>query len=136
MSHLIIRRLLETRLSAWAKTKPLQVAYQNVKFTPPASGIYLRAFTIPAVTDSTDLPGKNRQYIGLFQVSIVIPADAGTGTGEQLIGELATLFPLFDTLSQGDLKVKIMTPIDQGPELQGDTDYTVPTSFRYRADTG
>jgi len=136
MSHLIIRRLLETRLSVWAKAKPLAVAYQNVKFTPPASGIYLRAFTMPAVTDSTDLPGKNRQYIGLFQVSIVIPADSGTGAGEQLVGELASLFPLFDTLTQGNLKVRIMTPIDQGPEIQGDTDYTVPTSFRYRADTG
>lgn len=136
MSHLIIRRLLETRLSAWAKAKPIPVAYQNVKFTPPATGVYLRAFTIPAVTDSTDLPGKNRQYIGLFQVSIVIPADGGTGAGEQLVGELASLFPLFDTLTQGDLKVRIMTPIDQGPEIQGDTDYTVPTSFRYRADTG
>lgn len=136
MSHLIIRRLLETRIAAWANTKTLAVAYQNVSFTKPASGIYLRTFTIPAVTDSNDLTGRNRQYIGLFQVSIVIPADAGTGAGEELIGELATLFPLFDTLSQGDLKVKIMTPIDQGPELQGDTDYTVPTSFRYRADTG
>lgn len=136
MSHLMIRRLLETRLSVWAKGKALPVAYQNVKFTPPTSGIYLRAFTMPAVTDSTDLPGKNRQYIGLFQVSIVIPADGGTGLGEQLVGELAGLFPLFDTLTQGGFKVKVMTPVDQGPEIQGDTDYTVPTSFRYRADTG
>lgn len=136
MSHLIIRRLLESRLSVWAKTKGLPVAYQNAPFTPPTSGLYLRAFALPAVTDSTDLAGHNRQFIGLFQVNIVIPAAAGTGAGEQLIGELATLFPLFDTLSQGDLKVKIMTPIDQGPEIQGDTDYTVPASFRYRADTG
>lgn len=136
MSHLIIRRLLESRLAVWAESKSLPVAYQNMSFTPPASGIYLRTFTLPAVTDSTDLPGKNRQYIGLFQVSIVVPADEGVGGGEELIGELASLFPLFETLTQDDLKVKIMTPVDQGPEIQGDTDYTVPTSFRYRADTG
>ena len=136
MSHLIIRQLLESRLAVWAESKSLPVAYQNMSFTPPASGIYLRTFTIPAATDSTDLPGKNRQYIGVFQVSIVIPADEGVGGGEELIGELAALVPLYDTLAQGDLKVKIMTPVDQGPEFQGDTDYIVPASFRYRADTG
>jgi len=136
MSHLIIRRLFETRLAAWAKDKNLPVAYQNAKFTTPATGIYLRAFTIPATTGSTDLPGKNRQFIGLFQVSIVIPSNTGTKAGEELIGDLAAQFPLFSTLTQGDITVKVMTPVEQGPEIQGDTNYTVPASFRYRSDTG
>ena len=56
MSHLTIRGLLQQRLAAWATTKGLPVAWQGVSFAPP-SGMYLRAFMLPAGTDSIDIEG-------------------------------------------------------------------------------
>lgn len=135
MSHRIIRSLYEQRLAAWAAARSLPVAWQNVAFTPPASGIYLRAFLLPADTDSLDLEGKHRLYTGVFQVSIVAPNGNGSGAAEQLAVDLDALYPNALRLTSGAFAVQIVSPCSQGPTIPGDTHSTVPVSFRYRADT-
>ncbi|AYN94430.1 hypothetical protein EAW52_10890 [Pseudomonas sp. LTJR-52] len=135
MSHRIIRSLMETRLAAWAKTKNLRVAYQNQNFTPDAGETYLATATLPALTDSETLDGTHREYTGIFQVSVVTPAGKGAGAGEALADELAALYPLNDRLSKGAFIVQIITPVAVARAIQGDTSFTVPCSFTYRADT-
>lgn len=133
MSQKLIRSLYEQRLATWAATKSLQVAWQNIKFTPPP-GAHLRAFLLPARTDSQDLAGTHRAYLGVFQVSIMAPHDLGPGAAETLADEIAALFPLNLRLTSS-LTVQIVTPCSQGPSIPGDTHYVVPMSFGYRADT-
>ncbi|WP_392889676.1 phage tail terminator-like protein [Pseudomonas migulae] len=137
MSHKIIRSLLEGRLKAWAaaRSPALRIAYQNVVFSPAASETYLRAFLLPAGTNSNDLAGAHRLYTGLFQITIVAPAGGGTGAAESLADELAALFPLYDRLTKTGFSVQVMTPVEPGPEQQGDTAFALPVSFQYRADT-
>jgi len=135
MSHRIIRSLLEARLAAWAKTKNLRVAYQNVSFDPGDAETYLTTATLPALTDSLTLAGDHREYTGIFQVSVVTPAGKGAGAGEALADELAALYPLNDRLSKGAFIVQIITPMAVAREIQGDTDFTIPVSLTYRADT-
>ena len=137
MSHKIIRSLLESRLSAWAsaRTPPLRIAYQNVAFTPNNSETYLRAFLLPAGTDSNDLAGAHRLYTGLFQITIVTPAGNGPAGAETIADELAALYPLNDRLIRNGLTALIMTPVEPGPEQTEDTAFALPVSFQYRADT-
>ncbi|TWI52982.1 uncharacterized protein DUF4128 [Pseudomonas duriflava] len=135
MSHRIIRSLLEARLAAWAKTKSLRVAYQNQSFDPVDGETYLTTATLPALTDSLTLAGDHREYTGIFQVSVVTPAGKGAGAGEALADELSALYPLNDRLSKETFTVQLITPMAIAREIQGATDYTVPVSLTYRADT-
>lgn len=134
MSNRLIRQLYEQRLATWAAAKPISVAWQNVPFTAPA-GTYLRAFLLPADTDSLDLAGDHRAYTGVFQVSIVAPAAQGSAVAETLADEIAALFPNYLLLSSGAFGVQIVSPCSTGPAIQDDTRYTLPVWFRYRADT-
>jgi hypothetical protein len=126
---------METRLAAWAKTKNLRVAYQNQNFTPATGETYLTTAMLPALTDSLTLAGDHREYTGIFQVSVVTPAGKGAGAGEALADELAALYPLNDRMSKGAFIVQIITPMAVSREIQGDTDFTIPVSLTYRADT-
>ncbi|MCE0464902.1 DUF4128 domain-containing protein [Pseudomonas uvaldensis] len=137
MSHKIIRSLLEARLKAWAaaRTPALRIAYQNVPFTPNSGETYLRAFLLPAGTDSNDLAGAHRLYTGLFQITIVTPAGNGPAGAETIADELAVLYPLNYRLTRDGLTALVMTPVEPGPEQAEDTSFTLPVSFQYRADT-
>lgn len=137
MSHKIIRSLLETRLKTWAaaRTPALRIAYQNVAFTPNNGETYLRAFLIPAGTDSNDLAGAHRLYTGVFQITIVTSTGNGPSGAETIADELAILYPLNDRLVRNGLTALIMTPVEPGPELAEDTAFALPVSFQYRADT-
>ncbi|TKD32587.1 DUF4128 domain-containing protein [Azotobacter chroococcum] len=134
MSTKLIRSLYEQRLAAWASARSLSVAWQNVSFTPLASGIYLRAFLLPADTDSLDLEGAHRLYTGIFQVSIVAPNGKGSGAAEQLAADLDALYPNNLRLTSGAFAVQIVSPCSQGPAIPGETHMMLPVSFRYRAD--
>ncbi|MBV4552275.1 DUF4128 domain-containing protein [Pseudomonas sp. SWRI102] len=137
MSHKIIRALLESRLKAWAsaRTPTMRIAYQNVPFAPNSGETYLRAFLLPAGTDSNDLAGAHRLYTGLFQITIVTPTGNGPAGAETIADEIAALYPLNDRLIRNGLTALIMTPVEPGPEQTEDTAFALPVSFQYRADT-
>lgn len=133
-----IRQLLETRLNTWAaaRSPALSIAWQNVPFTPPA-GAYLRAFILPAETDSQTLDGGHREYTGLFQVSVCAPRDTGPGAAESIAEEIATLFPnsLILTIASPAFAVQMVSPMSIGRAIQEPDRYVIPIWARYRADT-
>lgn len=135
MSQKLIRAALESRLATWAAAHSpvLQVAWQNAPFTPPTS-TYLRAHLLPADTDSRDLKGDHRQYLGVFQVSICAPAGTGPAAVETIVAELETLFPVNLRLTSGAITVTTTSPVSAGPGMNEPGLYVVPTSFRYRSD--
>lgn len=135
MTQKLIRTALESRLATWAAAHSpvLQVAWQNAAFTPPAA-THLRAFLIPADTGSDDLKGDHRQYLGIFQVSIVVPDGAGPGEADTIISELDTLFPVNLRLTSGAITVLVTSPVSAGPGQNEPGLYVVPVSFAYRSD--
>jgi len=138
MSERIIRSLFEGRLKTWATARalPLQIAYEDVAFTPPADGAtYLRAFLLPANTTSEDLEGKHTAYRGVFQVSVVTKAGIGRGAAESVADEIAALFPNNQGLTKTTFTVYVRSPMATASPQQGDTTTTLPLSFTYRADT-
>jgi hypothetical protein len=135
LSTKLIRSLYEQRLAAWAAARSLQVAWQNVSFTPPSSGLYLRAFLLPATTDVLDLAGEYPIYRGVFQISIVAPSGQGSGAAEQLVEDVSAEFPADLLLTSGALSVMIVSSCSQGPAIQDSTSYMVPVSFTYEGRT-
>jgi hypothetical protein len=137
MSHAIIASIYEAKLIAWNAARPekLKVVFENTAHTPAAGETYLRAFTIPGDTTSNTLGGDHRLFTGLFQVSIIAPAGTGKTKTNPIAEELIDLFPLYARDTKGLVTVVTMSPVDPGPGISGDSTYTVPVSFLYRADT-
>lgn len=136
MSLKRIRAAYEGRLATWAaaRSPALTVAYENAPFTAPA-GVYLRAFVLPADTVSDDLAGVLTTYRGIFQVSVVAPINTGPGAALGIADELAALFVMNARLTVSGLTVQQSTPCSIAPALQDATNYIVPVSFQFRADT-
>lgn len=136
MSNKLCRKAIEARLAAWAAARvpALTVAWENIPFTPPTS-TYLRAFLLPATTTGIDLAGAGRTYRGVYQINVVAPLNAGPGAAEGIADELAALFPLNLRVAITGLTLQVVTPVTAAQGAQDATDYTVPVSFQYRADT-
>lgn len=137
MSHAIIASIYEAKLIAWNAPRPekLKIVFENTAYTPAEGETYLRAFTIPGDTASNTLGGDHRLYTGVFQVSVIAPAGTGKAKTNPIVDELDGLFPLYARDTKGAVTVITMSPVDPGPGITGDSTYTVPVSFLYRADT-
>ena len=138
MSNRKCRQAIEARLYSWAaaRSPALRVAFENSEFTPtgPAE-LFLRGFLLPAATGSDTLEGTHRRYTGVYQVSIHAPLNAGPGTAEGVLDELAALFPHNQLISVTGLTLQVISPVSAGPAAQQDDRYILPASFQYRADT-
>lgn len=130
-----IRAAFETRLAAWAasQTPPIPVAYENVGFTPP-TGRYARCHVMPSPTESETFNGEHRRYMGIFQVSLYMPAGAGSGASAALAASLDATFPMRQPMTQGGVKIFLLSPMSEGPAIQDADRYVVPVSCAYRAD--
>ena len=137
MSTQTIREALDGRLTTWATARvpALRVAHENVPFTPAGGETYLRASILPARTVSDDLEGDHRGYRGVFQISIVCPINVGAGAAGNIADEIAALFPVNLRLTREGMTVQVITPASVAPALPHESDFTVPVSFEYRADT-
>ena len=135
MSLSLVRSAFESRLAIWAaaRTPALPIVWENAKASPALP--YLRALLLPAPTTSETLDGLHRAYRGVFQVSVVAPIDGGPGVASGIADELAALFPMDLRLPSGVLTVQVTRPASAAPALQHESDYTVPVSLSYRADT-
>ncbi|MBC3336659.1 phage tail terminator-like protein [Pseudomonas [fluorescens] ATCC 17400] len=138
MSHAIIASIYEAKLIAWSKarTEPIKVVFENVKYEPADGETYLRAFMLPGETASSTLAGDHRAFIGVYQVSIVAPANSGKTKTNPLVVELTALFRLYARDTKSGFTVVAMSPVEQGPGITDAATYMVPLSFQYRADTG
>lgn len=134
MSQAIIRAAFETRLKTWAdaRSPAIPIAWENVPFTPP-SGRYLRAFLLPARTQSVLLEKTDREYKGIFQVSFCMPVGTGAGTFEGLLSSLDSAFA--QTFTQSGVRIFLVSPFSAAPAIQEPDRFTIPVSAEYRANT-
>lgn len=137
MSQKKCRAIYEARLATWAaaRSPALRVAYQNAPFTPATGETFLRVHQIPAATQSADLAGTLRTWLGLIQIDIMAPINAGSGAALGIADELGALFVHNARLSTTGLTVQQTAPVSVGPALQDEAHFQVPASFSYRADT-
>lgn len=138
MSHAIISSIYDAKLLAWSKVRaePIKVVFENIQYDPADGETYLRAFALPGDTASSTLAGDHRAFIGVYQISIVVPAGTGKTKTNPLVVELAGLFRLYARDTKSGVTVVTMSPVEQGPGITDAATYMVPVSFEYRADTG
>jgi len=131
-----IRAAFETRLAASGIVPATAIAWENRAFTPPAPTLpYLRAFLLPAPTTSLTLERTHRQYLGVYQVSVYLPANQAIGTGQALVDQIVALFPVAVPMVQDGLSVWCEEPMSQGSALQDAERLVIPLSAPYQAHT-
>ena len=135
MSDALIRAAFETRLAAWAAAQvpTIPIYYENITFTPPA-GRYARCFLMPAPAECETLNGEHRRRMGVFQVSLCMPIGVGPAAGTALAASLDPVFPMTLPMTQGGIKIFILSPMAIAPGIQESDRYVVPVSCTYRAD--
>lgn len=133
MSQQAITQLLETRLSEWAEAQGLQVAFDNIGFSPP-DGIYLQSHVMPATTTAIDLSRQAKVFRGVYQINIIAPAGTGKSAGGLIAEQLIQLFPENQEMSDGVLTCFINSVPSAFAGISSDTSYTIPVSMSYRAD--
>lgn len=133
MSRPDITGMLEARLGEWADAQALPVAYENISFDPPG-GVYLESHDMPAAPYAIDLSLRSKVFIGVYQVSVVIPAAQGRASGKAIASQIEALFAN-GTEMQGDgFSCYINGEPAQYAGITNDTTYTIPISMNYRAD--
>lgn len=133
MSQQAITQLLEARLSEWAEAQGLQVAFDNIGFSPP-DGIYLESHVMPATTTAIDLSRQAKVFRGVYQINVIAPAGTGKSAGGSIAEELIDLFPENQEMSDGKLTCFINSVPSAFAGISSDTSYTIPVSMSYRAD--
>jgi hypothetical protein len=127
-----IRTAFESRLATWAaaQSPALPIAYENRAFIPPANNRYLRAYIIPAPTNANTLEQTDRDYEGIFQVSIVQPLSAGTASANTIALALDGLYS--PTFLEGSMRVFVTSPMSIAPAIIEANAYVLPVSLFYR----
>lgn len=136
MSYSQVRKLLETRLAAWAAAQspqPLPVAYQNKSFTRP-EGAWIRCTIIHNPIQSLYLDRADRVYSGLMWINLFTTKGGGLGDTETIISSLQSQFPLNLKLADGSFVLRTLSPLNlQSSSGEEDRWVHSPLVLNYRA---
>lgn len=125
-------RCLTDHLDTFATAQSLSVAKPNIPFTPTPGTPYLKAWLLPASTDSNDIEGITEDHQGVFQVSCWYPQ----GAGPMAVTEAASLVAAHyrrQKLTHESLSLKIVKPPALSPLMEDDGWAHIAVSIRYRA---
>ena len=128
-----IHAALEAHLRAFAEPRQIRVARQGFAFAPPRDAAYLRVSFLPNATTSPwtafDDPS---QFQGIFQITVVAPANQGVLPFIALASDVADHFgrgvrvPSSAPILTIEERPSIAAPIQDASSMQ------IPVSVRYR----
>ncbi len=128
-----MRQALESRLAAWASANGAPpIAYENVAFTKPDTGLWLECHLIPNTTNSRGTTAVHQTYMGLFQVNVWSRKGSGLGDAQSMAEALSSAFPVIPKIGS----VSIDKPPHVGRPLLDDSGWValpILMSYRYEA---
>ena len=127
MTQRTLRKEIEDKVAAWAGTKNIKVAYENVTFVKPDT-TFVELYIIPATTVNPTVAAKRATYYGMIQFNIYCKSGEGTKKSEDLAQELIDLFPVVPKVGTVSIEQtgSIMNPLY-------DSQWRVlPVRIRYR----
>jgi hypothetical protein len=125
----LLRRLQDLTL-----TPPLPVAYPDVDFTPPHSGMWLEAQMFPAPTEAVDIAHDGfNNYTGFLQVTVVAPEAGGALPPLEVAAQIMRWFRRGTVMEDGAATVTIFKPPYASPTLQDRATTRTPVTIRYQA---
>lgn len=129
----IVRALL-ARLQALALTPALPVAYPDVEFKPPATGMWLEAAIFQAPTEAVSIPHDGwNSYTGFMQVTLVAPENTGQVQTAQVAAQIVNWFKRGTSMIDGATTVTIFKPPYASPTLEDRNTTRTPVTVRYQA---
>lgn len=134
MSNKIIRAAIEGRLKEWAAAQvpPIPVILENRGAKPAVGQRYMRGFLLPADTLNPSQGGQHKRYHGIYQVSIYLPENVGTGDSDDLAKAIEVLFACPTTIQKAGLNVHInQTPAIASSHPDGEGFYMTPVTIKY-----
>lgn len=136
MSHSRVRNLLATKTTEYATTKGLRVSYENYKLYPEADETYLETYTIPAPTITRTLNGDHKEFIGIYQIKIIVGSGVATSLSDEIVEELQLTFTVDSTYTDtSGFTVQVISPVSIAQGKVQDGKWVIPCSLEYRADT-
>lgn len=132
MSTDAIRAALESRLATWAAGQGLAVAWSGVPFDPPPV-THLRAHLLPASVDGNDIAGLHREYRGVWQVSVHLPAGTGHGAALVIADALDVAFNPAVPISASGFTLHFASPMSPAPAIEEPGWSVIPVSAHYIA---
>jgi len=136
MSQARVRNLFQTALNAYATTKNIRVAFDNVQMVPRANETYLVSHLLPSSTATQTLNGDHKRFLGVYQITIVTPSGKATAQSDEIASELQEIFTIFKRYTDSDgFTVTVMTPLNVPEGKVQNGGWIVPCYFNYRADT-
>lgn len=127
MTQRTLRKEIEDKVAAWAATKSIPIAYENVTFVKPST-TFVELYIIPATTVNHTVAAKRATLYGIVQFNIYCKSGEGTKKSEDIAQELIDLFPVVPKVGTVSIEQtgKIMNSFY-------DSQWRVlPVSFRYR----
>jgi hypothetical protein len=99
-----IRQEVETRITAFAASESLPIAYEGVPFTKPVNAPFLEVLFLSNTAINATVDATRQRVYGTFQVNVAVPEGRGMKQLEALTSAIVALFPvagksLFQTFS-------------------------------------
>lgn len=112
-------------------TASIHKVYENVRYEPSLGTPYLKAWHLPAQTDTITLgPSGVHWYKGIFQVSCFYPQAFGENDAKVMAGKLITHFFRGTQVTYNNILVKVRQAW-MSPGYQEDAWYVVPITVDY-----
>lgn len=113
MSYAQVRKLLETRVAAWASAQmpgAIPVSYENKSFDRP-EGNWIRATVIHRPVESLYIDRLDKVYFGTFWINLYTKRLGGMGEAEAIVASLQAHFPNNLKLNDGSFVLRTITPL-------------------------
>lgn len=131
MNNYMIHKALDTRLEQAAQQAGVPVAWENVPFAPPSSGVYLEADYLPADNQDFTIQGTATLRRGVYQVTVVYPIDSGSQAAEKLAAAIVEAFPNNLVIPTDETPVYVNGEPSVFSGIRDGTAYRMPVSIAY-----
>lgn len=132
MSESLIRAAFETRLNGMLPA--LATAFENVPYTPVTGTPYQQVFLLAAEPENPSVGAALERAIGIFQVTLFYPINAGPSPAWARGQAIKERFPRGLSMTSGAVTVHVTsTPSVARGESSADR-YSVIVRARYKAD--
>lgn len=134
MSDQKIMAAFQVRLTSFAATKSVAIAYEGTSFAIDQTKTHLADYLLPANTDNPSMGRTHRRYLGIYQVTVDAPSGTNPVTLRNLANDLAGYFPRGQAMTQAGQRVWVTRTPSIGPLIAAAGRMTRAVSIPYQSD--
>lgn len=127
MSLTLVRQALETALDA---ALSIDVAWENVPYTPTPGTPYARAYLLAAEPDNAEIGGLVTDQ-GFLQVTLCYPLGTGPAAAMATAETIRSTFPRGASFTASGVVTQIPRTPAIGPAMTEEDTYSLPVRVRF-----